>query len=322
MLNAIFYFIFSVLFIVGVVLLLWVTDRMPARAERENNRIHDPEIAEPITLKPQIDNQKCLGCGICIEACPQKGILSMRSGKAILADYNRCLGHGACFQSCPFKAITLSMGKYKRGIDLPHLNEDFQTVTRGIFIAGELGGMGLIRNASEQTILAVNNIMRSMKGNHSAEFDLIIVGAGTAGLSAALTAKMHNLKFIVLEEYSVEQSITNHPLNRVSGTTYLDLPLAGKIILRNASKVQLKEMWHNLILKYRIPVQENCRVISVTPLNGSFKLLSSEKQYFTSKFVLLTTGRREGQEKPGKLNQQFYGASEARKTRIYAEELL
>ncbi|MGE5419110.1 MAG: NAD(P)-binding domain-containing protein, partial [Chloroflexota bacterium] len=196
-------------------------------------------------------------------------------------------------------AIVLRTGMDKRGEDIPHVYENFESVESGIFIAGELGGMGLMKNASRQAVKAVDNIARSLRDNHSADYDLVIVGAGTAGLSAALEAKKNNLRFIVLEQDTIEMSVANNPRKKVSGTVTLNLPLEGTVTLKNASKKQVIDMWHNIFLRYRIPVQENCRVISVIRINDFFTVKSSDKQSFKTTFLLLTIGRRGS---PRKLN--------------------
>lgn len=262
MLNAIFFFFFSILFILGVVLLFWVSDRLPVRTKKGN------------AMKPYPESEY----------------------------------------------IILQSDKLK---NMPPEDETFETDTPGIFIAGELGGALSIKEAADQAVRVVNYIAGSLKDTHSADYDLIIVGAGQAGLSAALNAKKHDLKFMVLEQYSVEQAIADYPKEKVAGTIILDLPLAGTVLLKNYSRKQLMEMWQSLIQKFRIPVQESCRVLFITAPNGYFKVLGQDNQNFTTKFVLLTTGRR-------KVNQwipvikplQLPETAEAGKTRIYAEELI
>ena len=81
----------------------------------------------------------------------------MRNGRATLINASGCVGHGACFHACPVEAISLRIGTEKRGVDLPHVSQNFETNVQGIFIAGELGGMGLIKNSVEQGKQAVNN---------------------------------------------------------------------------------------------------------------------------------------------------------------------
>ena len=102
---------------------------------------------EPVSLHPVVDEGSCIRTGACIAACPEKDILGIRNGKATTINASQCIGHGACFHACPTEAITLCIGTETRGVELPHINENFETNIPGIFIAGELGGMGLIRNA-------------------------------------------------------------------------------------------------------------------------------------------------------------------------------
>ncbi|RPI66929.1 MAG: 4Fe-4S dicluster domain-containing protein, partial [Ignavibacteriales bacterium] len=105
---------------------------------------------EPVSLHPVVDHDICLGSGACVKACPEKDILGLVNGKAETINASRCVGHGACFHACPVQAITLCIGTEKRGVDLPHVSPEFETNIPGLFIAGELGGMGLIKNAVEQ----------------------------------------------------------------------------------------------------------------------------------------------------------------------------
>ena len=118
---------------------------------------------EPISLHPVIDINDCIQTGACIAACPEKDILGIKDGKATTINASHCIGHGACFHACPTEAITLCIGTEKRGVELPHVNHNFETNIQGIFIAGELGGMGLIKNAVEQGKQAVENIIKLNK---------------------------------------------------------------------------------------------------------------------------------------------------------------
>ncbi|MFC2102316.1 4Fe-4S dicluster domain-containing protein, partial [Bacteroidota bacterium] len=164
--------------LVVVVLYLRRQKRNSQKVEEKILKAKQDGLYEPVSLHPVVDSNKCIQTGACISACPEKDILGIRNGQATTINASRCIGHGACFHACPTEAISLCIGTEKRGVDLPHVNHTFETNVPGIYIAGELGGMGLIRNAVEQGRQAVENLVKAGKKSHQADFDLIVIGAG------------------------------------------------------------------------------------------------------------------------------------------------
>ena len=160
-------------------------------------------LLEPASLHPVIDYARCLGCGTCVKACPEKSVLGLISNRAELITPSSCIGHGACKTACPTQAITLVFGTATRGVDIPQVGADFQTNIPGIYIAGELGGMGLIRNAIEQGRQAIEAIAGNSRKRLADQLDVLIIGAGPAGISAAMAAKQANLSYQVLEQDTV-----------------------------------------------------------------------------------------------------------------------
>ncbi|HEX7493127.1 MAG TPA: NAD(P)-binding domain-containing protein, partial [Bacteroidales bacterium] len=254
---------------------------------------------EPVSLHPYIDVNKCIQTGACITACPEQDILGIINGKATLINASQCIGHGACFKACPTGAISLRLGTEKRGIDLPDINPNFETNVPGIFIAGELGGMGLIRNAVEQGRKATENIVKSLKRNLPVSYDLIIIGAGPAGISACLTAKKHGLRFLLLEQETLGGTVFTFPRKKIVMTSPMDLPLYGKIKLFETTKAELLELWQTALSKNNISIQENSKVESITSENGIFKVATLKGELITCESVLLAIGRR---GTPRKLN--------------------
>src|SRR5690606_5285416 len=175
-----------VLFLAGGILAayLYKHRKKSRETEKKIDKAIESGFHEPVSLHPVVDHDICLGSGACVKACPEKDILGLVNGKAHTINASRCVGHGACFHSCPAQAITLVMGKEKRGVELPHVSPDFETNIPGLFIAGELGGMGLIKNAVEQGRQAMENCIKKMQKSSLAKYDVIIVGAGPAGISA------------------------------------------------------------------------------------------------------------------------------------------
>jgi len=256
-------------------------------------------IHEPVSLYPYINEDNCIKSGACITACPEHDILGIRNGRATLINASRCIGHGACFHACPVEAITLKIGTEKRGVDLPHVNQNFETNVQGMFIAGELGGMGLIKNSVEQGKQAIDNINLAIDKSHNAQYDIIIIGAGPAGISASLQAKKNGLNAIVLEQDSLGGTVYNFPRAKIIMTSPMDLPCYGKIKLFQTSKSELLSLWKEVIEKNNIVVREHFKVDSIGKKDDQFVVSNSSGETFSANKVLLAIGRRGSPRKLG-----------------------
>jgi thioredoxin reductase/Pyruvate/2-oxoacid:ferredoxin oxidoreductase delta subunit len=254
---------------------------------------------EPVSLHPVIDGGSCINCGSCVTACPEKDILGIIDNRATTINASNCVGHGACFHACPVEAITLIIGTEKRGVDLPHVNQSFETNIPGIYIAGELGGMGLIRNAVKQGQQAVENLLKKLDKYGDAQYDLLIIGAGPAGISASLTAKEKNLKFITIEQDTLGGTVFTFPRSKIVMTAPMHLPLHGKVKLFETSKTELLDLWHSVLGEHEINIQENTKVEEIKEEDGFFTVKTKQGDQYTAKNILLAIGRR---GTPRKLN--------------------
>ncbi len=259
------------------------------------------KLTEPSSLHPKIDPGLCLGCGACVTACPEGTILGLIKNKAVLVEPTRCIGHGACAVACPLDAIELVFGTEKRGIDIPNVGPDFQTNVPGIYIAGELGGMGLIRNAIEQGRQAMEYIIKSQKANRGGQdlpLDVVVVGAGPAGFAASLAAKQQGLRFVTLEQDSFGGTVAHFPRGKLVMTAPAILPLYGKMKFRETTKEVLLELWYDVLKKTGLRIVYGEGVSSITPREGGFVVVTPNTRYIT-RSVLLAIGRR---GTPRKLN--------------------
>lgn len=262
---------------------------------------------EPVSLHPVIDVNSCIGTGACVAACPEKDIIGMVNGKAKTINTSQCVGHGACFHACPTHAITLVIGTETRGVELPHVKQTFETNVRGIYIAGELGGMGLIKNAVEQGKQAVDNIAKCVNTKSQADYDLVIAGAGPAGISASLTAKKHGLRFITLEQDSLGGTVFTYPRAKIVMTSNMNLPLYGKVKLSETGKSELLKLWNDALGKNEIVIKENSKVENIVNKGDHFEIETIKGERYTTNNVLLALGRRGTPRKlgvPGELQEK------------------
>lgn len=267
--------------------------------ERKIEKAKEDGVYEPVSLYPFIDPNSCIGGAACVSACPEKDIIGVVNGKGVLINASNCVGHGACFHACPVEAISLKIGTEKRGVDLPHVNQNFETNIKGIFIAGELGGMGLIKNSVEQGKQAINNINEIIDKNHTASHDIVSIGAGPAGISASLQAKKIGLKFLTLEQDSLGGTVFNFPRAKVVMTSPMELPGHGKVKLFETSKTELLDLWRTVIAENEIKINENTKVSEIKKEGNNFVVVSENGEYFSTNKVLLAIGRRGS---PRKLN--------------------
>lgn len=250
---------------------------------------------EPPTLHPEIDPILCIGCTNCVAACPEQGshqVLGMIRKKANLVGPTNCIGHGACKVVCPVNAITLVFGTSRRGIDIPLVNPDFQTNVPGVFIAGELGGMGLIRNAVEQGRQAMESIAKLVSTPHQNQLDVFIVGAGPAGLCATLAATEAKMTYATVEQEELGGTVAHFPRGKLVMTQPAILPIVGKMQFKEVQKEQLIEYWRKIERDTGIDIQYNERVDAIEPApNGGF-VVKTNKRNYNARTVLLTIGRR------------------------------
>jgi thioredoxin reductase (NADPH) len=248
-------------------------------------------LLEPASLHPVIDPAKCIGCGSCIRVCHEGDILGLIDGKSQLVEPSLCIGHGACKAACPADAIELVFGTERRGVDIPNVGQDFQTNVPGIFIAGELGGMGLVRNAIEQGRQAIDSVSKMRASGPADLLDVVIVGCGPGGFSASLAALQHKMRFVTLEQDTLGGTVAHFPRGKLVMTQPFTLPLAGTFNFGELSKEELIDFFAGVARKTRLKVNEGERVEAVTRVDNFFEVRSTRATYKT-RAVLLTIGRR------------------------------
>jgi thioredoxin reductase/ferredoxin len=274
----------------GAPLALWNVHRAPAETSAGKKVKND---GKP---EPMINATLCIGCGGCIDVCPEQGTLELVNGKAILAHPERCTGHAKCVEACPTSAITLAFGGVRQTLRVPKINENFETNIRGVYIAGELGGMGLIKTAINEGRLVIDRIRMShpggSPGDRAGMFDVAIIGAGPAGLSASLTAHQYGMRYVTLEQGDIASTIRQYPRHKFLMAEPIEMPLYGSLYVADGSKEALLGVWESIINNTGVKVNTNERVESISRTsNGVFGIATSKATYLAAR-VVLALGKR------------------------------
>lgn len=283
---------------------IWATytiGRLRTHAKHRAIRAEAQEagLTEPPSLHPIIDPDLCIGCGACALACHEGDVLGMINGKAELIDPTRCIGHSACQAACPAGGISLVFGTATRGVDIPVVAPDFSSAEPGIYIAGELGGMGLIRNAVEQGRQAMQSVVtakRQDEANGAGDLpldmvDVLVVGAGPAGISASLAALEAGLNYVTIEQESLGGTVAHYPRGKIAMTSPVKLPLYGTMKIREISKEQLIELWTGVIEKTGLKITYGERVVDIVPHGPGYSVNTNNTTYLARR-VVLAIGRR------------------------------
>ena len=289
------YMLTTVLFLTTTFLVCLVHLRKHVNLERRSLELREENekagLNEPFSLHPLIDENRCIGCGSCVTACPEDGVLGLIHGKAVLVEASQCIGHGACKTACPTRAIQLVFGTERRGVDIPNVQSNFETNVPGIFIAGELGGMGLIGNAVEQGRQAIESIRKLSGMGQGNRLDVLIVGAGPSGFSASLAALRHKLRVVTIEQDTLGGTIAHFPRGKIVMTRPMELPIVGKVRFSEPTKDELIDFWKKVERETGVKISYNERLETIAPDGRGFVVRTTRGEYRT-RAVLLAIGRR------------------------------
>lgn len=240
---------------------------------------------------PIINRSLCIGCGICVDSCPEGVVLGLIDGKATIIHGSHCVGHAKCAENCPVGGIEVGLGDISQREDIPQLSEHYESNIPGIYVIGELSGLALIKNAIRHGVISMDHIHQHIPKNSKSEFDVVIIGAGPAGLSAGLKAKELGLNYVILDQDQPGGTILQYPRRKLVLVQPVELPLFGSLKKGEYSKEELLEIWKKVITEQEIRLLAGYKLLGVTGEFGNFTVNTSSDPV-TAANVVLALGRR------------------------------
>src|ERR1700674_5183011 len=297
-------------FLIGAAVTLFFLGRHLRHLKRREERAR--QAAEKGTLRsdgpraqhPHIDAANCIGCGGCTSVCPEGDVLAMFGGKAVIVNGYKCIGHSLCAEACPVGAITMVMASPSMGADMAYLTPEYETSIRNLFIVGELGGLALIKNAINQGRDCIDNIAQKAASQNGARrspdvYDVLIVGAGPAGISASLRATEKKLNYLAIDEGEIGGTVAKYPRQKLVMTSPVEFPMHGKFKKTELSKEELIAFWQKVLQRSDFKLRQGEKVEDIKKGEDQIFTAATTKGQYRAQSVVLALGKSGSPRKLG-----------------------
>ncbi len=192
-------------------------------------------------------------------------------------------------------------------VRLPQVDSRNESTVKGLYLIGEVRGTPLIKmglNAGNGLIndLFENKPPLDLPGD---THDLLIVGAGAAGIGAANRAQELGIKYLVLEQGKPANLINSFTKGKPLFMEPLDVPLESSMWCEEGRKEDLLKNWERQISERKLNIQSHETVTNIQKSSGIFVVTSSKGTY-KAKYVIVAIGKSGNPRKAGVPGEKEY----------------
>jgi putative YpdA family bacillithiol system oxidoreductase len=248
-----------------------------------------------------INDDRCTGCEACVTVCPTD-VLELKENKSRVARFGDCIQCEQCVSSCPTTALVMHYeGTKPPPIRMPQLDEFYQAAP-GLYLVGEAGGKPLVKNASNLGRAVVEHMIKTgLRPNSygNGQVDVLIIGSGPGGLSAALSCLQRGLSYALIEKDElVASTIARWPKGKECMAEPYDVKCVGLLPVFDSGKDELLAAWRTILDKQRVHVSTRETVEDVQRDTRGWFNVKTNKQVYSAQRVVMAIGTR---GKPRKL---------------------
>ncbi len=266
--------------------------------EQADTFVRPASVSGGSILVHSINDDRCTGCDACVAVCPTN-VLDLVQNKSRVLRFQDCIQCEACMWVCPTEALVMHReGTKPPPLQVPDLQPTYETKVPGQYLIGEVAGKPLVKNAANIGRAVVRDMLKNglppgALGKEDKCFDVIIVGSGPGGLSAALTCIRNKLSYVVLEkEQMIASTIARYPKGKLIMAEPYDAKNLSLLPIFDSSKENLLPIWQEVVRRsaMNLLLGETVEVIEQNR-EGVFRVKASSGAFYSQR-VVLSTGTR------------------------------
>ena len=191
---------------------------------------------------------------------------------------------------------------------LPIVDGQFESNVKGMYVVGDVTGLPLVKVAANQgrTVIEKMEAAGVLKGATSAEaqssddqtpLDLVIIGGGPAGISAAIECEKRNVRYVLLERSQLANTVRTFPAGKkvyaepqsIKNISELDVD-------RDLDRDDFLKIVEEEVRNRRLKFKEGTEVSTIARPDQTgkphFEISTKDGNMFPARLVLVAIGRQ------------------------------
>ena len=180
---------------------------------------------------------------------------------------------------------------------LPVIDGRFESTVKGLFVVGDVTGLPLVKIAANQGRKVIEGMESAglfVASEQTEGLDLVIVGGGPAGISAAIECEKRGVKYVLLERSQLANTVRTFPLGKkvyaepqtIKNISELDTD-------RDLDRDEFIDIISQTVADRKLKYKEGVEVATIRKVRDlQFEVHTKDGKVFPSRQVLIAIGRQ------------------------------